>query len=253
MMSGLLVANKKIGIMNEQILYYIPARGGSKGIPRKNLMEINGTSLVGHAVYAAKGCKFGGRIVVSTDSEEIAINAQLAGAEVPFIRSPKFSRDETSTYDTVTNDLACLETLDSYKPLILVVLQPTSPLRTQKDVEEAMKMFFDGNYDAVVSINEPSPHPYLVRALDGNSKIVDLFKFADKVARRQDMPKLYSINGAIYIIKVDVFRLEKTFMPINTAGYVMPRSRSIDIDSELDLFVANQMSNFNSQSFFKIV
>jgi CMP-N,N'-diacetyllegionaminic acid synthase len=236
--------------MNEQILYYIPARGGSKGIPRKNLMEINETSLVSRAVYAAKGCKYDGRIVVSTDSEEIAINAQLAGAEVPFMRSANFSKDDTSTYDTVTNDLTWLETQENYKPLILVVLQPTSPLRTPKDVEEAMKMFFYGSYDAVVSINEPSSHPFLVRALDENSNIVDLFKFADKVSRRQDMPKLYSINGAIYIVKVDAFRLEKTFMPINTAGYIMPRSRSIDIDSELDLFIAKQMSNFNFEGYF---
>ena len=239
--------NKYVDLGKDEILYYIPARGGSKGIPKKNLMEVGGCSLVGRAVDSAKNCKYDGRIVVSTDSEEIAATALLSGAEVPCMRPAKLSQDDTSTYRTVKTDLRWLEVYEKYQPLILVLLQPTSPLRSPQDIEGAMQMFFEGDYDAVVSMCEPSSHPFLVRALDKNSKIVDLFVFGQKTRRRQEMPKFYVINGAIYIIKIDTLRQEKTFTPLNSGGFIMPKTRSIDVDSKLDLFMANQLPNFNCE------
>lgn len=201
----------------------IPARGGSKGIPRKNVLPIAGKPLIAWTIEAALAAKSIDSVVVTTDNAEIAEVAVRHGADIPFLRPAELAQDETPGIDPVLHAIAALPGYDR-----VVLLQPTSPLRSTDDIEAAIGMAADG--PAVVGVTE-APHANWIFAMDC-SGLLDIG--AAPPARRQDVAKRYVLNGAIYVSDCDALRSSHSFLGPNTAGYVMPADRSVDIDGPLD-------------------
>ena len=218
---------------NKKILAIIPARGGSKGIPRKNIKLLAGKPLIAYSIEAGLKSKYINKVVVSTEDEEIAEISKKYGAEV--VKRPKeLARDESPTIDAIKYTLKFLE-FEGYIPDIIILLQPTSPLRTVDDINKAIELFLNNDCESVVSVSECKKSPYWsLKIEDGYIKpILGWDYFLNK--RRQDLPKTYYLNGAIYITTVkDLFKYNGFFSQ-NTDPYIMPEIRSIDIDESIDL------------------
>lgn len=223
--------------MCSKVLAIIPARGGSKGIPRKNIKLFNGKPLIQYSINAAKESKYIERIVVSTEDEEIKNVSIECGAEVPFLRPGEFSSDISPTIDAVIYTLEMLKKEEGYVPEYVCLLQCTSPLRTNKHIDEAIEKLFATNMDAIVSVCMAEVNPYWSNVFKGDK--LDYFLEEGKtIIRRQDLPDVYRMNGAIYIVKTKVLMEFKTFEPQNLTGYVMDNISSVDIDNPIDFKVA---------------
>lgn len=212
---------------NKKYLAFIPARGGSKGIPGKNIYEIQGKPLIAYSIEAARNCLYIDDIVVSTDSEKIADVARKYGATVPFLRPDYLAGDEAKTIDCVLDTLARLE--ESYDALVL--LQPTSPLRGAEDISRAIEHYSEIEKD-LVSISEVEDNPILIRQTDGEELRPLLSE--NSTIRRQDMKPYYKVNGAIYINEIAGLTKETSFND-NPAYYIMEKSHSVDIDRYEDI------------------
>ena len=214
--------------MAMSILALIPARGGSKGIPRKNIKELCGKPLIAWSIEVALNADFVDQVVVSTDDEEIAEIALDYGAEVPFLRPSEFAKDETPGIAPI---LHALELFPEVEQILL--LQPTSPLRTTADIDGIVKMFREVQAPAAVSICESSKHPNWMFSC---SKDGTLSPFTDNpiATLRQDLPKVYTLNGALYLANAQWLIQTESFISPETLGYVMPPERSADIDTLLD-------------------
>ncbi len=218
-----------------RILALITARGGSKGIPRKNLASLAGKPLIAWTLEAAAGATTLDRTIVSTDDDEIANVCRDWGMEVPFLRPANLSQDDSPHVAVVLHALDWLASNDSYEPDYVMLLQPTSPLRTSRDIDEVVQLALRTDAPAVVSVTQAAQHPYLMRQLmdDGSMKA---FVACDlEYSRRQAMPAAYALNGAIYLCKRDVFLSARIFEPKGTIGYVMEPQRSLDVDTPFDL------------------
>jgi CMP-N,N'-diacetyllegionaminic acid synthase len=217
-------------------LAIVPARGGSKGIPDKNLVALNGTPLILHTIFAAFAARTIGRTIVSTDSDAIAAVAKGAGAEVPFIRPAELATDSTKTEAVIAHALAMLERVSS-PPEIVVVLQPTSPLRNAEDIDGAVELLQSSGAPSVVGICEVDhPMDWVFRKTAGG-RLVPVVPH-DAVQRRQDAAVAFRLNGALFVVRRDAFGRSGRLRDGRTLGYVMPRDRSIDIDEPLDLAIA---------------
>lgn len=225
---------------DKKILTFIPARGGSKGVPRKNIRPLLGKPLVAWTIEEAKKSRYLDRIIVSTEDMEIAEVSKRFGAEVPFLRPEELARDESPTMDCVVHALNWLKDHEGYVPDLFLLLEATVPLRSVQDIDNAIDIMMQKmkEIDAVISIKEVSEHPYWMNVLDENGLIRDFIRPNKEYARRQDLPPAYLVNGAIYLSKTAVLLSEKTFTPKRTYGYVMPRERSVDIDCEFDFKIA---------------
>ena len=211
-----------------KVLGLIPARGGSKGIPRKNIKLIAGKPLIVWSIEAALRSTLLDAVVVSTDDPEIAEVARRAGAQVPFMRPSEIAQDQTPGVAPV---LHALDRLPQYDSALL--LQPTSPLRTTEDIDECLRLVKLHNTPSVVSVNEANTHPYWTYRL---SKFQTLEPMVDTIRfeRRQDLPKVFALNGALYFADANWLRLSGGFVGAATRAYVMPRVRSVDLDTHLD-------------------
>lgn len=207
----------------------IPARGGSKGIPRKNVRVIGGKPLIVWTIDAARQATRLDRVVVTTDDVEIAAVAAEHGAEVPFLRPAALARDETPGIAPV---LHAIDALPGYDTVVL--LQPTSPLRDASDIDNAIAL---AAVDTPVVSVTAAPHAGWTFAMrsDGILDIGD----APVAARRQDQAPFYALNGAIYVANTAMLRVQRTFLTAQTRGYVMPAKRSVDIDDDLDWRLAD--------------
>lgn len=202
----------------------IPARGGSKGILRKNVREIAGKPLIAWTIEAALVTSGIDRVVVTTDDAEIAAVAERFGAEVPFLRPAELARDETPGIDPV---LHAIGTLPGFSRIVL--LQPTSPLRRAADIAGALALAADG--DAVVSVTLAS-HADWIFSVDDDGRLDTGTRPA--TARRQDIAARYVLNGAIYVSDTATLVESRSFLRAGTRAYVMPPERSIDIDTPLE-------------------
>lgn len=211
------------------VLAIIPARGGSKRIPRKNIKPLRGKPLIGWTVDAAKRASLIDRTIVSTDDEEIASVARELGADVPFIRPAELAADETPGIAPV---LHAIEQLPMFDWVLL--LQPTSPLRTHADIEAIWQLCQDGGTSSAVSITEVSKHPYWMYAQDDLGRIEPLIAGRPDVTRRQDLPPAYALNGALYLARTDWLLERQGFVGPETLGYIMPPERSVDLDAPQD-------------------
>jgi CMP-N-acetylneuraminic acid synthetase len=217
----------------------ITARGGSKGIPNKNLVLLAGKPLICWTIEAALGSPSVGRVLVSTDNEAIAEAACNGGAEVPFLRPAELARDDSPHIDVVCHALDWLKQQKGSLPDYVLLLQPTSPLRSSADIEQAFAIGCARNADAVVSVTEAEQHPYLTKQITDAGTLVNFIATDIPYLRRQALPKVYALNGALYLTRPAVLLEQRTFMPARTFPYVMPRERSLDIDHPWDLYLAN--------------
>lgn len=210
------------------LLGLIPARGGSKGIPRKNIRPFCGKPLLQWSIEVALAAPSVDRVVVSTDDPEIAEAALAGGAEVPFLRPPELSSDTASGIAPV---LHALEQLSEVSDVLL--LQPTSPLRLVEDVEAIVALRREARREAAVSVTPSSKHPAWMFGLSPQQLLEPLLP-ATEAACRQQLPRAYALNGALYLASREFLERERSFLTVDVLGYVMPAERSVDIDSKLD-------------------
>ncbi|HBJ1652176.1 cytidylyltransferase domain-containing protein [Clostridium botulinum] len=223
--------------MKNEILAIIPARGGSKGLPGKNILNLNGKPLIAHTILASKNSKFVTRVVVSTDDKEIAKISKKYGAEVPYLRPSSLAKDKSLTIDSVFHMLDYLEKYECYFPEYVLLLQCTSPLRNEQHIDEAIEKLVKSNFHGIISICESEVNPYWTNILK-NENLQYFLEEGKNITRRQDLPNIYRYNGAIYLAKTEVLKRERTFEVENLTGYVMDRESSIDIDTEIDFKIA---------------
>ena len=217
---------------NKKIITIIPARSGSKGLKDKNIKELNGKPLIAYTIEAAKESKIFDEIIVSTDSEKYAEIAKKYGANVPFLRSRENAGDKAGSWDVAREVISKLD--KQYD--IVVLLQPTSPLRTSKNIKDAIKLFFDKDADTVCSVCETDHPTFWCNTLDENLSMRDFIKKEYDLPRQQ-LPKTYTLNGAIYVCKAK--NLDNlNFYSAKSYAYVMARNSSIDIDDMSDLALA---------------
>jgi CMP-N,N'-diacetyllegionaminic acid synthase len=218
----------------------ITARGGSKGVPKKNLRSLNGRTLIERTVTAAREAAFLNRVVLSSEDAEIIAAAITLGCEVPFIRPGHLSTDAAKSIDVVRHALV---TLDEVFDLI-VVLQPTSPLRAPEDIDGAVRLCIESGAPACVSVVDAEKPPYWIYTLDSASRLGTVLPDGANRTRRQDLPETFAINGAVYVARSEWIMNSDSFVGPDTVGYVMPKERSVDIDSEIDLVVAEAMERY---------
>lgn len=222
-------------IGSRRVLALIPARGGSKGIPGKNIVPLAGKPLLGWTVEAAQACASIDEIVLSTDDEAIAEAGRKLGASVPFMRSASLATDEASTMDAVFDALDRLPGFD-----VVVLLQPTSPLRTAADIDSCLALLNDA--PACVSVRPANDHPYLTFSVDDQHRLVPVSPVPKgQSLRRQDLPGAWCLNGAVYVAEIPWLRVQRSFISARTVAYAMPAERSIDIDTPADLRAAEDV------------
>jgi CMP-N-acetylneuraminic acid synthetase len=229
--------------MGGDILAVVTARGGSKGVPKKNLRSLAGKPLVVWTIEAAIAAKSKMRIIVSTDSHEIADVCRLAGAEVPFLRPTELASDYATAKDAVIHSLDWLYEHEQYSPHLVVLLQPTSPFRSSRDIDNALDLQMETNVSAVIGVTENRRPVEWLQRVDSQGRISD-FSPGNYISRRQETEKLYLYNGAVYVIKTEALRRGNTFCPDDRLAYVMPPERSLDIDSELDFLTADLLMQY---------
>ena len=224
------------------ILAIIPARGGSKGIKRKNLRQINGKSLVGLSVLHALKSKLITRVIVSSDDPEIIAEAVKYGAEAPFIRPAELAEDQVLDIPVFEHALKYLEEKEKYIPEIVVHLRPTAPYRKPEWIDEAIQLLINQpNADSVRSVSEPDKHPYRVFRIDEKGFLDPIMKHEHPVSyllRRQDLPKMYYYNCVIDVTKPTTIFQKHSMTGDKIVPYIMNPDDVIDIDSERDLKLA---------------
>jgi len=228
-----LVPSARGQVLSDRVLAIIVGRGGSKGLPGKNVALLAGKPLVAWSVAAAKGARSVTRAILSSDDDDIIAAAQAAGCEVPFKRPPELATDEASVYDAMFHAVDQLD--EEYETVVL--LQATSPLRTADDIDEAVAKLRERGAPSVVSVSLAPKPPHWMYTLD-EDRLQQVVEEAWSSDRRQALPHYYVPNGAVYVAKLDWLRQAGTFYSPETIGYVMPRERSIDIDAPIDLMVA---------------
>ncbi|SDT85631.1 acylneuraminate cytidylyltransferase family protein [Desulfobacula phenolica] len=214
---------------NKKVLAIIPARGGSKGVPRKNIKLAGGKPLIAWIIEAAKKSAYIDRLVLSSDDAEIISVAREYGCEVPFVRPADFARDNSTASDVILN---ALDEIPGYDYVML--LQPTSPLTLTKDIDGCIEFCINTNAKSTVSVTKPGKSPYwMFNMVEGNKlKPVLGEKYLNR--QRQELPDVYMPTGAVYISETQWFLKKKSFYSDSTYGYIIPRDRSLDIDSKLD-------------------
>lgn len=214
----------------------IPARSGSKGLPDKNIRRLGNKPLLAYSIEAALESECFNEIMVSTDSEQYAEIAKSYGAKVPFLRSNITASDTANSWDVVDEVLAGYRNLGrEFETFCL--LQPTSPLRTSYDIQEAYKIYQNKASFAVVSVCEAEHSPLWCGRLPENNEFIN-FITSDCMKRRQDNGKFYRLNGAIYIVNIEKFNKDRFFYQEGSYAYIMPQKRSVDIDTEIDFMFA---------------
>lgn len=231
-------------------LWIIPARGGSKGIPGKNIKPFCGTPLVCRAVMQALQLASGDdRVAVSTDSEEIRSVARQCGDlpgtpgdVAPFLRPAELATDTSSSYDAIMHALNEMERMAGYRFDRVVLLQPTSPLRTTEDISDALRRWTP-EVDMVVSVCEARTNPYYSAFETDSDGLLHISKGDGRYTRRQDAPEVWEYNGAVYVMTADSLRREPMSKFRRILPSPMPAGRSVDLDTPLDWVVAEAMYN----------
>ena len=211
------------------VLGVVPARGGSKGVPRKNIRMVAGKPLIAWTIEKALKSKYIDRLVLSSEDPEIMEVALRYGCEVPFRRPVELASDDTPGIAPV---LHALGELPGYCDVVL--LQPTSPLRSVEDIDDCIERCEETHAKACVSVVKCQQHPYLMFSADRNFVLQSLVPEADNFYRRQDYPDFFLLNGAVYVAQTEWLQSSGTFLSKETVGFEMPEERSLDIDTEED-------------------
>lgn len=216
-------------IDNKKVLAIIPARGGSKGLPGKNIKMLGGKPLIAWSIEAALNSAEIDRAIVTTDAQDIAQVASEFGADVPFLRPKELAADDTSSADVVLHVLNTLE--EEFD--IIVLLQPTSPFRTSQHIQQALAQCKEQNNYTLISVCESDKSPSWLFWNESN-KLDPILGTHSKATRRQDVRKAYALNGAIYVVEVNKFKQQLKFMYDDSLPFVMNKNSSIDIDDAMD-------------------
>lgn len=225
---------------DHRILAILPARSGSKGLPDKNIRLLNGKPLLAHSILQAQETGIIDEVYLSTNSRRYAEIAVNYGASVPFLRSEALASDFASTWDCVR------EALRRYRVFgkeydVFVVLQPTSPLRLAEDIVRAIQQLISANADSVVSVCETDHSPFWCNTLPEDHSLRGFFRPDLIPVPRQALPTFYRINGAVYAVKTAFFEQAKTIYDGNSFAYIMPKERSVDIDTQFDFTFAEYL------------
>lgn len=220
-----------------RILAVIPARGGSKGLPGKNIRELAGKPLIAWSIEAGRQSRYVDQLVVSTDSKEIAQVAELWGGNVPFMRPADLATDEAKGIDAILHAIHWHQERGEPFDLVLV-LQPTSPLRTARDIDRAVELLFEKSASAIVSVCPTDHHPWWANTLPEDGSMKDFLRPELMNTNRQELPEFCRLNGAIYLAYIPFLEKTSSFIADGTFAYVMPAEASVDIDKMLDLHLA---------------
>lgn len=220
----------------------IPARGGSKGFPGKNIIPLGGKPLIAWSIEAAKKSKLVERVIVTTDDEKIASIAREYGAEVPFIRPAELAQDDTPPDPVLKHVLQFLEEKEGVSPEIIVWLEPPCPFRTPQEIDEAIvALKNDSDADSLRSVIEPFQNPFKSWTIDENGYLSPFIKVEGKALHtgpRQKTMKTYWQNGALFLLKYDTIMEKGNFFGDKILPYIMPSDRFVDIDKREDLELA---------------
>lgn len=225
-----------------RVLGLVPARGGSKGVPRKNIAQVDGQPLLKYTAEAALRSRRLSQVVLSTDDEGIAEVGRRCGLEVLFMRPPEFARDETPSLPVVHHALRRLEA-DGARFDAVCLLQPTHPLRRSTDIDGAIELLERTGADSVISfVDVGETHPARMKVIGADGRVSNP-PFAEEVEgqRRQDLPKLYLRDGSIYVTRTSVLMREQSFQGRDCRAWIIPRERACNVDTPFDLVVAEQL------------
>lgn len=223
-------------IAGRSVLAIIPARGQSKGVPRKNLRVVGGKPLIAWTIDAAKASRYIDRLILTSEDEEIISVAKQLGCDVPFVRPAELAQDATLGIDPVLHAITELPGYD-----VVVLLQPTSPLRITADIDGCIELCVSRDAKTCVSVTEVEQHPRWMYDLAEDDRLVSLISDGRTYARRQDLPPAFILNGAVYVADCAWLSAQRTFSGEGSVGYVMPRERSLDIDTEMDLKTCDEV------------
>lgn len=223
---------------NKTFLAIIPARGGSKRLPRKNILDLQGKPLIAWSIKAAINSRYIDKVIVTSDDEEILQIAKQYGSDI--IKRPnELSSDTATSFDAIRHTIENVEHFD-----YIVLLQPTSPLRTSQHIDEAIEQLHDKNADAIISVCEMDHSPLWSNTLPKSDDMSHFLRDEVKNKRSQDLEQYYRLNGAIYISNTEKLLKEKSFMlKENIYAYKMDKRYSIDIDEEIDFKIAEVLIN----------
>lgn len=229
---------------NKKILGVITARGGSKGVPGKNIRPCGGKPLIAWIIEAAQQSSYIDRLILSSDDKAIIDVAKQRGCEVPFVRPAHLADDDSLTIDVV---LHAIELVQGYD--MVVLLQPTSPLTLSEDIDGCIRHCITSGSKSAITVTDVDKNPFWMFKLDNDGYLQPLMNMKYLNKRRQDLPPVFLPTGAVYVAEAAALKLERSFYTDRTAGYRVPRSRSMDIDSELDfiLFEILKKDNRNSE------
>ncbi|MFA4955706.1 MAG: acylneuraminate cytidylyltransferase family protein [Candidatus Methanoperedens sp.] len=223
-----------------KILCIIPARGGSKGLPGKNIKMLLGKPLIAYSIEHARKSKYIDQIIVSTDNTEIADISKIFGADVPFLRPKELASDDSSTIDALLHAMEWMENKERFVFDILVLLHVTTPLRSVEDVDRCIELLVEKNADNVFSVTEAHRNPYFnmveVHA-DGSTNLVKKGFFAT----RQSAPQVFDMNSSIYVWWKDILKDKRSIFLKRSQIYIMPKERSVDIDDSIDFKIAEML------------
>jgi CMP-N,N'-diacetyllegionaminic acid synthase len=220
---------------NQSIMAMIVARGGSKGLPGKNIKPLAGKPLISWTIDAAIASRYLDRVILSSDDDFITDTARRFGCEVPFVRPPELAVDSTTTDAVVLHALQWMDQAGTPYDWVMM-LQPTSPFRTTADIDACIEACIVSGKTSMVSVTE-AKGTYWTFTLDAGYSLAPILP-GGIGRRRQDLPATYTLNGALYLARVDVFRARGTFIGPDTGAYVMSAEASVDIDTPLELDIA---------------
>lgn len=233
--------------MKTSIVATIFARGGSKGVPRKNIRLLNGKPLIAYAIEAARGAPSIGRVVVSTDDAEIASVAKQFGAEVPFMRPNELARDDSPEWLAWRHAIETLESQNgSYKVDILVSVPATAPLRTTDDIEACVQKLITTDADIVITVTPASRNPYFnMVTLNASHEAQLVIPLKGEFHRRQDAPPVYDMTTVAYAARANFVKNHNTLFGGKVKAVIIPPERALDIDTELDFQIAEVLMNLS--------
>lgn len=221
-------------INDKKILAIIPARGGSKRLPRKNILPLSGKPLIQWTIEAAEESKYIDTTMVSTDCIEIAGIAEKFGVITPYLRSATLAGDTATSMDVVIDVLKFYEKNNQNFDLVLL-LQPTSPLRTSTDIDKAIELFIKKSANAVVSVTECDHSPLWANILPTDLSLSGFIPENLSQKRSQDLPSYYRLNGAIYLFDIQQIKNNRNYLSLpNIFAFIMEKKHSVDIDDEMD-------------------
>lgn len=231
-----------------RVLGIIPARGGSKGIPQKNIVPLLGKPLLAYTAEAALASKRLTRLVLSTEDKDIAQVGHQCGLEVPFLRPPELARDETPTLPVLQDVVRKLEAAGELYDAVFI-LQPTNPLRRTEDIDGAIELLERTDADSVISfVDVGEKHPARMKFLTSEGRVLDP-PFAEQYEgqRRQDLPKLYLREGSVYLTRINILMTHHSLKGNDCRAWVIPPERACNIDTAFDLFLAEQLLRYGAR------